>query len=309
LAGFQIKNEQVKIMGNARKITDNELDLWIAAPLEQTEKKYSDWIEKEKEWVSDNKIPMLNLFIYENEGTYPGKLCILNEPGWLLISPPVIKNCRSTIKIVESLYRFAIDDVKKRNIPCLYAYIDQHNEHHTKIIEGIIKAGFIRCEIKQLYYRALEDLPVKIDILKFGYGYELGENVIKRLFIRSREGSLDYAGNPHPPDIDDDFETIRPVSIEDYVIAYLDDEVVGFSSPGFCMKETGTLGFITILPEYRGRGFGDLLFIESLKRLISMGAKKYLGSANIKNYPMINIFERNGCKKKVLRSIFVYIFR
>ncbi|MCL0098234.1 hypothetical protein M1O19_07005, partial [Dehalococcoidia bacterium] len=57
------------------------------------------------------------------------------------------------------------------------------------------------------------------------------------------------------------------------------------------------------------RGFGDLLFVDGLNMLRALGALKYLDSTNILNYPMIKVFERNGCKKIMARMEFVYLIR
>ena len=71
--------EDNKASGIARKIEPNEIDVWLASPKEPTDKNFTDWVEGEKDWVREFNIPIRNLFIFEQEGKFLGKLCFIDE--------------------------------------------------------------------------------------------------------------------------------------------------------------------------------------------------------------------------------------
>lgn len=65
--------------------------------------------------------------------------------------------------------------------------------------------------------------------------------------------------------------------------------------------QTGIIEYFGVIPEYRNLKIGRSLHLKSLQTLIGLGAKTYLGSTNIRNYPMIKIFDVNECEVKGVR--------
>ncbi|MBU1626302.1 GNAT family N-acetyltransferase [bacterium] len=303
-----------KSKGHSRKITDDEFALWIACPKEKGDEGYNKWIEDEKKWFSQNKIPIKNLFIYEEDGKFPGKLCFClssEEKSYIVFPAPAIKAGSDIKTIAINLFNFAIEEGKKRGTKNLFAFLDDHNNHIDILKEAYIEAGFCDNEHKFLFSRELDSdlIPFKDEKLEFVTGKFFKEDYIKELFKRSLPGSLDHAGCPFLPDLDEDFQTIKGATNDDFLIAFLDKEPVGFSSLCLISKDKGTLGYICVLPESRGRGYGDIIFAESLNRFRQKGVKEYLGSTNVKNYPMIEIFKRNGCVQKYYRIEFTYMIK
>ncbi len=60
----------------------------------------------------------------------------------------------------------------------------------------------------------------------------------------------------------------------------------------------GTLFYVGVLPQERGRGFGRALHAEGLGFLARAGVRHYIGSTDERNAPMIRIFEANKCRRK-----------
>jgi ribosomal protein S18 acetylase RimI-like enzyme len=80
-------------------------------------------------------------------------------------------------------------------------------------------------------------------------------------------------------------------------IALVDGEVAGVVLPTTWPdgKGDGTISNIGLLPSYRGRGLGRGLHAAGLHLLANAGATRYRGSTDVRNAPMMRIFEQNEC--------------
>jgi RimJ/RimL family protein N-acetyltransferase len=96
---------------------------------------------------------------------------------------------------------------------------------------------------------------------------------------------VDYAGNRFDPTW--------------WRVAYLDDRPVGIVLPQeFDDREhEGSLFYVGVLPEFRGRGFGKILHAGGLAFLAQHGVTDYIGSTDTRNHPMMRVFEANGCNR------------
>ena len=82
-----------------------------------------------------------------------------------------------------------------------------------------------------------------------------------------------------------------------WCVAYLDRNPIGVVLPQVFSDRTneGTLFYVGVLPEFRGRGFGRILHSSGLGRLARRGVERYVGSTDARNLPMIAVFRANGC--------------
>jgi GNAT superfamily N-acetyltransferase len=81
--------------------------------------------------------------------------------------------------------------------------------------------------------------------------------------------------------------------------AYLDHDPIGVVLPqSFANKKhEGTLFYVAVIPEFRGRGFGRILHATGLAFLADHGVSRYIGSTDARNLPMIAVFRTNGCEQ------------
>ncbi len=82
-------------------------------------------------------------------------------------------------------------------------------------------------------------------------------------------------------------------------VAYIDERPVGVVLPQeFADSEgEGTLFYVGVVPEFRGRHLGRILHARGLAFLRSRGVLRYAGSTDTRNLPMMRIFEVNGCER------------
>lgn len=82
-------------------------------------------------------------------------------------------------------------------------------------------------------------------------------------------------------------------------VAYLDRDPIGVVLPQVFSDRTneGTMFYVAVLPEFRGRGFGRVLHASGLAFLAAKGITRYIGSTDARNLPMIAVFRANGCEQ------------
>lgn len=92
---------------------------------------------------------------------------------------------------------------------------------------------------------------------------------------------------------------------ETWCIAYRENEPIGvvFAQRYEDKLEEGSLFFIGLLPEYRGKGYAKLLHAKGLEMLSDFGVKEYVGSTDVKNIAMIRAFAANGCRLYAIREV------
>lgn len=94
---------------------------------------------------------------------------------------------------------------------------------------------------------------------------------------------------------------------ETWQLALLDGKAAGLVLPQAFPDnpEEGTLFFVGLRPDYRGRGLGHVIHARGLAILAEKGVKRYLGSTATSNHAMCRVFARNGCKELGLRRSYV----
>jgi ribosomal protein S18 acetylase RimI-like enzyme len=86
---------------------------------------------------------------------------------------------------------------------------------------------------------------------------------------------------------------------QNWFIALMDQDVAGMVLPqsyGDDSPGDGSLFFIGVVPKFRRQGLGRSLHAKGLAVLSSMGLKRYIGSTDVLNSPMLRVFKANGCE-------------
>ncbi len=81
--------------------------------------------------------------------------------------------------------------------------------------------------------------------------------------------------------------------------AFLDGRPVGVVLPqAFAGSDReGSLFYVGVVADYRGRGLGRTLHAGGLEFLARGGIVRYVGSTDSRNLPMLTIFAANGCRQ------------
>lgn len=102
---------------------------------------------------------------------------------------------------------------------------------------------------------------------------------------------IDYAGKAYDP--------------SGWFVLREEGQTVGVVLPQSYAKspEEGSVFYIGVTPPFRGRGFGWRIHALGLQALSERGVKRYVGSSEIRNGPMLRVFEKNGCPE-IARQLF-----
>ena len=191
----------------ARKISNKELQKWIACPLCENDKNYARWIKDEQEWINDNDIAIGNMFVVEDNWKFLMKLCILDENReHILFLTPLIGNFPNKEVIAELMFEFVVQESKNRNVQRIEAIIDNNSEDFNLFIKTLQSTGFKINKRKHLFNKDLtEKITIKPlpDFITITTVEKVGRDKFKQLFIKCVEDSLDTIDDllPQSPEV------------------------------------------------------------------------------------------------------------
>ncbi len=174
------------------------------------------------------------------------------------------------------------------------------------LLEG---QGFIRDKSKAFVERDLKDYssPYPHNFI-FKSLAELDKQFFIKIMSQAAIGDPFEEVGENP---EDDFNELiegagNKFKPELWKIAYLNNQPIGVFLPQeFAdIAQAGTLFYIGVIPEFRGKGFGKILHAEGLSILANNNIHTYKGSTDIANKPMLKIFEQNNCNLKLTQYFY-----
>jgi ribosomal protein S18 acetylase RimI-like enzyme len=171
----------------------------------------------------------------------------------------------------------------------------------ARVNRGLERAAFVIHKEKVFVERDLEGfVPERDDPFRYRSLAEIGEDRFLEVMIEAATG--DPFEDPGSRDPRSDFRDLIEYAGERFDptwwrVAYLERSPVGIVLPQVFSDRTneGTLFYVGVLSEFRGRGFGKVLHESGLAFLAARGVKRYVGSTDARNLPMIAVFRANGC--------------
>jgi ribosomal protein S18 acetylase RimI-like enzyme len=93
---------------------------------------------------------------------------------------------------------------------------------------------------------------------------------------------------------------------EDWVVLRISGVAAGLVIPAFldARRDGGTLFYLGVLPEFRGRSLGEVLTRRGVEAMLTRGVTRYADSCNVANVPMRRIFEKLGCGVVTTQHLF-----
>ena len=188
---------------------------------------------------------------------------------------------------------------------CRAELMERERPDRTAWLHALQSAGLVVARRKLLVDRRLDDPPAPP--MPAGVGWRSLAVAGAPAFRRVHSDVL--ASDAY---IDDDVESewrtcvaqageLHDPSI--WRLAQGGDEVVGLIMPNRYpdAPEEGTVSYIGVLPAHRGKGWGWRLHAAALHLLAAAGAKRYIGSTDVRNVAMRRVFERNDCRELGVR--------
>lgn len=168
---------------------------------------------------------------------------------------------------------------------------------------ALARGGFAEGRRKVFVERDLAGYEPPDDPFTYATLGDVGETVFVRVMSRAAEG--DPFEDAMARDPVDDFRELVEYAGDAFDpawwrIAKVEGRTAGvvlpqrFPGPG----DEGTLFYMGIVPELRGRGLGRALHAAGLGFLARAGVTRYVGSTDARNAPMLRVFAVNECRRK-----------
>lgn len=176
--------------------------------------------------------------------------------------------------------------------------IDGHTD--SEWLEFFLSQGLEKKRTKILFEK---DLRLPLDNVSIDFTakslIEMGRTKFLEYMI---QGSLNDPETSHDSDHQADFQAMvddfgDSFDPEKWVVIFHENQAVGVVLPQVYQDKPyqGTLAYICILPQARGKGYGKKIHLYGLNQLKNQGVIRYIGSTSEMNLHMINIFKSNGC--------------
>ncbi|MDF2681678.1 MAG: family N-acetyltransferase [Brevibacillus sp.] len=259
-------------------------------------------------------------FLLEREGEGIGRVAFWTLPGKnrpsdivLLELPWGDENCS---ELAEILWQHLMVTCQQAGVDQLGYVLDSpamapqwqdHGEQRQKILN---KLGFqLQRETSRFEWKtdpSVTPLPSVLASMDERIIYrslsEVGETAFIDAIMRGSASTLDrliaQERAEHGPlsQAQEIYQDLQSMSYEPdwWELAYTpDDQLMGFIIPAKG-PTFATIGYIGVLPEYRGRGYVDLLLNRGLSTLVQAGETFIRTDTDIRNQPMANSFLRAG---------------
>lgn len=176
---------------------------------------------------------------------------------------------------------------------------DRPDAAHVNV--ALERAGFVVNKEKVFVERNLDDFEARHeDPFVYRSLAEIGEDRFLEVMTEAATGDPFEDVSSRDPRTDfRDLINYAGASFDPtwWRVAYLERDPIGVVLPQVYSDRTneGTLFYVGVLPEFRGRGFGRVLHASGLAFLAAKGIRRYVGSTDARNLPMIAVFRANGC--------------
>ncbi len=245
------------------------------------------------EWcfVAEDNDQFVGRIVYtagSHEATFFG-LHLPWEGDYLGVGMPLLKESLKKLKKshITHLERRLISD---------WDYVDQQRELLNAVKVPLVqeKARYlwkgtpIPDDSGRLTYRDLQDADVFIEAIE-----RVTENTLDRL---DKTQAHILGVDVYAEDVFDLLQEYFDSDPEWWQLAYdANDELVGFVVPvKFSGQNEGTIGYIGVVPEQRGKGYILDLLARGTRILRDAGLETVLSDADVLNTPMLRAFEKTG---------------
>lgn len=292
---WSIMKKQIEV----RPLTRGEESIWVSLGVAEAEKETQR--VKLVEYLDQNlSLPEKNFLLAYWQGRVVGKLSgILSSTGYVA-KKMILDQEADKREVSASLFNY----VRQFGPVQALSWADQTDDREWR--ETLERNGFFILVDKAYFKRNISDYVMPPgEILRYKSMKEVGREMMLNVH------SLTYAENPNrnfsspEKDFKSHEESAGPLfDQQGWFVAFLNDQPIGVLLPQRFpdSPREGTLMSIGVTREYRGRKFGRMLHAKGLEILSRQGATTYIGSTDMRNLPMIRIFEINGCEKFGIRS-------
>ena len=238
--------------------------------------------------------PESHIIVVEGNRIVGGMILILDDPDSVMLFNPKLKIDRA----LDPLLHKAVETASLLKVKEIYCLIHESNDRFRIIDQTLKESGFVFGMKKRLYqlksvtFPGSDNLPLAyeslsndneecfIDIFKTIFQPDFFESDAVRYFVGLRKDAI----------------KTKRFYTEDWEMGIHNDQYVGITMPQL-HDEGGEIGsnfYLGVVPEQRSKGFGRALQRRAIETLRKRGAKMIVGSTDVRNKAMIEVFESLG---------------
>lgn len=285
-----------------RPLARGEESLWVSLGVAEPERESRR--SQLAVYLNQNpSLPAENYLLACGEGRVLGKLSGILESAGYVAMKMVLAQDADEREVSAALF----NHVRQFGSVQALSWADRPDDRKWREILG--RNGFSNLQDKAYFRRKISGCVAPADeLLRYKSMAEVGREMMLNIH------SLTYVENPNrnfsSPEVDFKSHEESAGQLFDsqgWFVAFRNDQPVGVLLPQRFpdRPQEGTLMSFGVTRAYRGQGFGRLLHAKGLEILSHQGVTDYIGSTDIQNFPMIRIFERNGCEKIGVRTTHV----
>jgi RimJ/RimL family protein N-acetyltransferase len=234
---------------------------------------------------------------------------LVTPPSDYVFFHPRVDGAVDPVAAAEVLVR---DGLRRAGGARVRLILEERFPYAAAYVAGAPTWGFA-LDAQKVLYRAPKD-ALKLDGIESPPGAKFvasdpeTADVLGRTLARSPTES-DRAADPRRflAELEFHARTHGEFHPEDWVVLRLGGRAAGLVLPAFADPSRGpaTNLWVGVVPEFAGRGLGAVLVRRGIETMLARGATRYIGSCDVRNAPMVRVFERIGCSRVTSQHVFV----
>ena len=252
--------------------------------------------------------------VAERAGRIVGRMeSALNEPYSAVLIDPIVCDGEDIEEVASVLIDEGLRVARSIGVEQIELILESYLPYLERLVALVTKLGFGSTFEKALYIRDLAAFsPVaSVQALEFCSIAESGDAAATRIIGEVLKVPLNrFEMDVDPPSMFQELKDLcRRNGVfhpEDWLIAYQRGREVGIVMPALTelVTKRGTILFVGVIPEARGRGLGFALTLKGIQTIASRTPTAMLDSTDVQNRPMRKILEKLRYRSTAIQYYF-----
>jgi RimJ/RimL family protein N-acetyltransferase len=288
-----------------RAISASELDQFVAAGQHSLgEAGFAKYIREL--WERGSSSPE-RTFVAEQDGQFIGRILYRGQGEEVNFTGLSLPWDGDYLFIGQQLFHESLSQLQQDGVHVLEAYITSAWSYHHQAQNLMEQLGLtlVQTKLRYIWQQPLETITPSSRLV-FKTLTDIGEEAFTDLIRRATEGTLDRLDQLQIAEMGAEqhahlYFTLLKSEFEFiphwWLAAYTPEgEAVGHvvGVPFNSHRHEGSIGYIGVVPEQRGKGYVDELLRQSMSVMLQDGMQAFVCDTDSPNIPMQRSFERNG---------------
>ncbi len=282
-----------------RPLGDNEDAHWFTAAPPGPARDGSQEVARERLAARSQADPRSFLLAWRGEEAVARLRGVLRSPPLFVVHEFHVREAEQADAAARAFAEYLRPSIQEEE----GALLSLEDPARTAFNAALLQRGFVLDKQKVFVERSLADLAATVEpSCTYRSLVEIGERTFVDVMTKAALG--DPFEDVADRDAQSDFRELVAYAgtcfdARTWKVAYIDGVAAGVLLPQVYegSPHEGTLFYVGVCPDFRGRGLGTHLHAQGLSDLAACGVTHYVGSTDTRNVPMMRVFERNDCRQ------------